>query len=418
MAYVEKPINVPSEHFFYQSKELNNNYSDLGFNYSRVVPVNGTTFTTTNNTIKFRLASASQFWDPKRSYLKYKVQLTGGTASSSNLITKAGLACGLIDRLQTSLNGQSLEDISRYGQMVAMEYQKASTEYLNFLKATEHVNDTGCLTSGNAYNKVSCVHALHGALFNLDLHLPLPIITNSGMDFTLFLAPLKQLMQSNATTPATDYEITDIEFFACMVDVNKAYLDEVLNKAKAGEIKIPITLTQSQTNYLYNSAENQHSLVTGKLKSLNSITSIIQTGADLASGTADLCWKFTRNTLTNYFFRVGSKRFPLERDLITDTTYTDAEQLMLLACTVGNRYQGLNLETVSDWTSSSDKAFEIYWNFQNAIDRYGSGISVQDRVELFTTFATAPQTSDRMTSFLQVDAIIHVKLGEALIVEK
>jgi hypothetical protein len=208
------------------------------------LPVNGTSFTANgNNIIRIEL-SASQFWDAKHSYLRFKCTFANGAGNDVGL-DNGGLH-GFIRRLRVEQAGSVLYDCNRYDKLLAAillptqsnmsvigDRSIAEGQRLGTVGTAGATNTplaggatTGAIVANqhndeaqidNAGDIILCA-PLVGSLFSQDKLVPLQLLSSSPLTIEIELAPPGDIGVT-ALADMTNYTISDVAYVASLVDV-------------------------------------------------------------------------------------------------------------------------------------------------------------------------------------------------------
>lgn len=383
---------------------------DNSVNFVQFKPISGSTFGPSDS-IKFKITSNNAFIRPSKCFLRYKIQLTGGTAHASGTQTTAGYAAGVISRVETIVSGLRVEDIDEYGLMCAKLYQKSTTEYQNTLKALEGFADgANAKMNSTAPRGVRTVcHALRTALFESNQDIPLCFL-RGGIELNLFTNVFAALNLTAGTTPPTSYQITDVSMVIATVKVPDSYLSSFQNSLEKGNTaKIPLKITRHISNQLVAASENHVQLNVGFLKSLDSITGIIRKAAEINADTKDTFGLNCRDGLESFYISNGSDRIPRDHTIgcaLVSADVVDPTALMYELISIDNSYQHLN--TGAGYSTTTD--FEINHCFTPHFSSHGQGLTISDGsiVEHLNFAASLPTALSRVDWFLLYSAMLSV----------
>ncbi len=199
------------------------------------LPNNGQTFSP-SQTVSFSVnVPVNSFADFKRSYLKFKVNNTGGT--NKIFLDRACGAVAIIDSIKIlSPTGAVISDIQHYGALAAMLSDYSSPGHvdgsLNIIEGASKAplglapigTPTGTISNrteiAHSTSKSFC-HTLHGGLFNCDRLLPLGFV-NGQLQIQIQLNTLGGGITVE-TSKATTWTASDWEFHIPVVRTDEAF---------------------------------------------------------------------------------------------------------------------------------------------------------------------------------------------------
>tara|TARA_R110002096_G_scaffold54803_1_gene141261 strand:+ start:183 stop:1571 length:1389 start_codon:yes stop_codon:yes gene_type:complete len=300
------------------------------------LPMNGQSFTAAGNNIVRIEISASQFWDPLHSYLRFDV--TNG-AQTCGLDYGAGH--GFIRRLRVEQAGSIIMDCNRYDRLLAAillpaqggsanQAQRSITENIVFGNNTNLANGntsvpvanaavSGAFTTATApSNNFLAANAttsfsipLVGGLFSQDKLVPLQLLSSSPLTIELELSPSVDAMIAAAGGNA-DYTMSNIRYIAQLVDVSPEVDAQVrmVQEMSGGHIVLNSTdYTHFSGNISANATGSQAINVPARRKSMKSILfcGASQQGATVANFRQSFGGNFG---LTSYHAKIGSINHP------------------------------------------------------------------------------------------------------------
>lgn len=369
---------------------------DGDINWVRYTPVSGTTFAP-SNTCKLRLTSANEFLIPSKSYLRYDLTFTAGTIASVATSTLGGAS--VIKRMTTTVAGLQVEDIDNYNAYIATIYSRLPDSHKNLLKQTEGLGNTSAFSVSTGR---SVYHAPRVALLEQEKHIPLAF-WGGGVDIDITFEDIAKVQNSTAGSPST-YTVSNVEFVACMLKPSDSYLQSYQSALSSGKwAKMPLQLCRNMRVSPSATTEQEVNLFTGVLRSLRSLIGVNRLTASFGSS-ADTFNSFDNEDLRNYYFQIGSNRYPRNKPIEcanASGVIVQSEHLMQALCSVDNTYSHFNQP--DSYASASDYIF-FNWCSNPSL---GSGAIVEDgNLTLVRSFVSAPATTSITDLFLIYDAVL------------
>lgn len=303
------------------------------------LPMNGQSFSAVGNNIIRIEISASQFWDPSNSYLKFT--LTGGNAAANTFGLDNGGLHGIIRRLRLEQAGSILYDCNRYDKMMsaivlpsqsnlAVVGDRSITEGQRYgttgaAGATNEPIAAGGTTGailGNQHNVVTQIAGngtitlcapLVGSLFSQSKLVPLQLLSSSPLTIEIELAPPADICIS-ANVNLVDYSISDVSYVASLVDVSPDVDNQVrmIQEMSGGHIVLNCTdFTHFNGNIAAGQTGQQAINVPARRKSIKNICFV--GGSQTYGGNQNDLYNtsFGGNfNLNNYQMKIGSILHP------------------------------------------------------------------------------------------------------------
>lgn len=298
------------------------------------LPINGQSFTAQGNNIVRIEISASQFWDPLHSYLRFNV-----TSGAQTCGADFGGGHGFIRRLRLEQAGNIIMDCNRYDRLLAgillpcqsgadSQAHRSLTEMQTYgnapgaaglnAPAGAGVVTGGYLTAVTSSNAQIAAAAttqytipLVGGLFSQDKLVPLQLLSSAPLVIELELAPALDAMVS-AGGGNNDYTMQDIRYIASLVDVSPDVDAQVkmVQEMSGGHIVLNSTdYTHFNGNLPANVTGQQAINVPARRKSMKSILFVGASQTGLTN--ANYRQSFGGNMqLNNYFVKIGSINHP------------------------------------------------------------------------------------------------------------
>lgn len=366
-------------------------------NFTEFIPQSGSSFGAGEN-FSIRVSSPDSFIDPKKCWLKFTLSFTGTTDAGNQLNALGGAA--VIKRVDTIVSGVEIESIDNYNHYCSMVYKRQPLTYLQLLRETEKSAYDGGATIGShtSSSQTSRVinHPLRVAIMEGHSNLiPVPFL-RGGIEFRF---TMESLLSNIATTGGsggfTAYSISNVRLVCGMVKPLASYLQQFQQKLESGgEATLPIQIVRN-LNFVPTASTSQEAILSpGYLSSVRSVMGAYR--ANGAGFNSD-----ARNNLTSYFWMIGSKRYPLNKQI--STSDDDAENVMFALASIDNTYNHLRTPTLSATTGHL-----IYYNFC-ADSGFGNGEPCSDgQVRLIQTYSAAPNTSGRVDLYVTYDAKLRV----------
>lgn len=367
-------------------------------------PVSGSEFTA-GQSFKVRVSSQNEFLVPQRSYLKYKLQLTGITQATTASVTSKLGGVSALKRVVTTVGGVQIEDIDNYNTSCSIVYKRLPATQKDMLKQLEGYQDQDicCGTSAKATNGRMICHAVRTSLLECDQFVPLPFIQGGAeMEFTV--DTLNNVLATDASG-ATGVKVSYVEFVACLIKPADQYLrdfQQTLMSGKKGSI--PMIKTKSLRLQPSAITDQEQSLQIGFLRSLRSVIGITRESTSIDSATTDAFELDTNNFMSSYYFKVGSERYPRNKVIgtINNTAgAVDPEAIMQSLVALDNTYAHLNALSVT-----ANTANYIYFSWATN-PKLGAGIPVEDgKIDFHHSYLTAPGGTETMDLFVNYDCLL------------
>ena len=383
-------------------------YVDGSKNYVRVAPVSGQTFGP-GDTFKINVNSNDEILVQQKSYLKFDLALVGATTTGNTAVISALGCAAIFNRVTSYLGGVQLDDIQDYNTMLAKQYSTYPLTGKNTLKQTELYQNQAALTadaSTATYGRTVC-HALQVAPLNSN-DKPVPVaFVAGGVTVEVELAPFSKLLASSSSG-ATSYQITNVQFVACMIKPSDAYILDFKKGLDAGRVaKMPISITR---NYKLTpstaSSEQTLDISCGFHRSLRSVLGVQKLSTNISNVNADEFALLTNNGLKSFYFQIGSQRWPRNAVINVQNTSSSGplsgEQAMMALCDIENDYPNM---ACADVTQNTEQM--IFYPFASN-PHFGSGEAVQDGKVILNLAYNVSPTSCTLSVFAKIDAIVNI----------
>lgn len=359
-------------------------------------PVSGTSFSE-NDTIKINIQSPNEVLDPRRSYLKYRLRLTGGATTAGNVCSVLG-GGAVLREIQTELGGVEVERIARYNVYLAALYARAPNTQKDTLSELElYANQDELTGSADKYsNGRYIVHAPRIAALESNQFLPLPFI-RGGMTLNITLDDWRNLVALDTTS--TGYTVDQVEMVCCMIKPSDAYLRDFSASLASGNVaKVPMSCVKHIRWQPTATASQNVVMNIGYLKSLRSVIQQHRLTSIENTESADAFNNFAAIGMKSYHFEIGSARYPKNRELgcqnVIASGAVDPESLMQGLISIDNSYPLYDAQAIDGNTQNA-----IIYNWSTA--GYGSGVPVVDGQ---LTFVSEHNSAQLTTTICDVHA--------------
>ena len=422
-------------------------------------PDNGATFTSGNNTQIHMRLNADAFLDSAHSYLKFKVDLSGGDIAAGTFDPDVGVPW--INRIRISSGGQVIEDVEDWNKLYAFlllnqsgsDYSikngKASGFNMSSLDATAlpgaaaagSVLKYGDAATGvvgfDGANKQTfeyCLPLMTG-FFNLDKYLPLLFI-NGGIDVDIYLEDPHVCGNFSAGTtagkeqlPDLKYVVTNVEYMATLINLDADFnmrLKSIIDSA--GMLQLSGTTFRHIQNAV-TPASDMTITCPIRVKSIKSIFTLFEpTDGGRATKTGRyILSNSQRCGITQWQFRIGSVVYPAKPVEVNSASPSFAQEshceLMKAFGTLGN-YDHQISYGAGNYVADDDvvvapaavvPCFAIgydFESFQKATNAIESGINTADRslpiVLECKSASTAALTGANAHTYVMADAIWYI----------
>jgi len=306
------------------------------------LPVNGTSFTANgNNIIRIEL-SASQFWNAKDSYLRFKVTMNNAGGNDVGL-DKGGLH-GFLRRVRLEQAGSILFDCNRYDRLLSaillpsqsnlsVQGDRSITEGQRYANTGTQGNLNQVLAAptgaviGSQHNTATQIDnagsfilsaPLVGGLFSQEKLVPLQLLSSSPLTIELELSPPDDVGITNAGAAFVDYTIDDVAYVASLVDVAPEVDQQIrmVQELSGGHIVLNSTdFTHFTGNIPANAVGQQSINVPARRKSIKSILFVGASNTFGAGGGNTKLDRYNQSfggnfNMTDYQVKVGSIMHP------------------------------------------------------------------------------------------------------------
>ncbi len=175
---------------------------------------------------------------------------------------------------------------------------------------------------------------------------------------------------------------------------------------------IPMTITRNfRLNPSTSSADSTIPVAVGFHRSVRSVLATRKLSSNINNASADEFVAETLAGLKNYYFQVGSQRFPrnkvIETQNDTSSGAPSAEHYMQALCSIDNTWPHMNAVTHSGTNTSQF----LYYNFASNRS-FGAGIPSEDgQLVKNLSHNSAPSATD-MDLFLSIDAVMKLDASD------
>ena len=389
---------------------------DGDLNYVQFQPVAGQSWVA-SETFDINVSSPDRVLDVSKSYLKFKLQLTGTTGTSGSAVTSTLGGVSALQRVQVSVGGLLIEDIQNYNAYVSTLYKRATKEQADMLKVLEGYGDQSAFAGSadaNTNGRVVC-HAMRTCVNENDLHWPLFAI-RSGITFSFTTSTLNDLI-ATTNTGATGFKISEVYFVGAMVKPSPAYIDSFMGGISGGKsASIPLQVVRNvrfKPSTLTNQETNLH---IGQLKSLRQIWAISREATSINSSSTDSFALDSLNALNSYYYMIGSERFPQNKEIYTNNAVAsgavDPESVMQSLVSLDNTYSWLSPFAGSNaYADNKDCLFAPFTFSSNR--SLGAGVATSDGfIQLVHKYSSGPAGTETIDAFIVYDAVL--KLGATI----
>lgn len=384
---------------------------DGDLNFVSFRPVSGTTFGPSEQ-IKINVQSPNELLDSRKSYLKFKLALTGGATTAGSVTSVLGGA-SVIREIQTEVGGVEVERINRYNAYLAALYAKATNTQKDMLAELELYGNQDELTgSADKYsNGRYIIHAPRIAVLESDQMIPLAVV-RGGITLNIALDTFNNLVALD--TSSTSYTVSDVEFVACLLKPSDAYLRDLSASLAAGNVaKIPMSCIKHVRWSPTATASQNVNLSVGYIKSLRNVLQVARLTSIEDTESADAFNNFTGDAIKNYHWEIGSQRYPKNREIGAQQTVAsgspDPEFLMQQLISVDNSYPLMDCQAIDGNTQNA-----ILFNW--ATNGFGSGVPVSDGLVTFVSEHNSSRaTTTRYDAWFNFDAVLRVSAADVQI---
>jgi len=353
------------------------------------------------NRMTFRIpAFTNSFMDNSRSFLSYKIQLTGVTgADANNMVKLTDVPGGWIDRLTIkSSNGLVLEDISNYNVLKKILTLMETEE----LAKTDEGNYSGVTTKSNKVLigvKQATAPVTYTLKFNtgilsqhLSSYLPLAIMDKGTFAFDVefhLSAPVNVAYRvhndgPDGTNPVTNlgfntYEISDPCFNICLIKVDESICKKYHQIACDENERVVIPYETYHNHQASISSPNQTVFISDNCTDLKRVYSVFHGNTNVGLPVNTQPYPFVgsvheadANKVVGYNYKLGNKFIYNEEVAETDNNnislnhFLNAHYKGAKPCCPAMYIAKLNMEEDDDtWTSNyeSNKSFVLCPNF-------------------------------------------------------
>lgn len=370
-------------------------------------PVSGSSFGPDSN-IKINVQSNSGFLDPRRSYLKYDLKMTGGGTTAGNVLSVLG-GVSVIKTFTTNVSGLECERIEDYNEYCSILYKRSPETYKNTIKELEAFNNqTRLHLSPNVYTYGrSIIHAPRIAVLEgtQGKAIPLPFI-RGGIEFSITLDTLNNVLAAN-TQADTSYVVSNVQFVGAIITPTQEYMASYsASLSRGSEAQMPLTLVKRHSFVPTNTTNQTTQIHIGYLKSLRSVIGTCRLNSSRNSSSVDAFNNDTSNKLKEYRWSIGDKHYPKNYKFkcINDPTASSPvspENIIQMMNSVDNTFVSLN-----STTHSSNTDFAVFYNW--ASEGFASGVSVVDGIVSFEQDYTSAPDASVFDLFFVYDSILSI----------
>ena len=394
-------------------------------NYHEFSPLGATSYTP-GDTIEIDLNSTNEWIDPKKCYLKFKLVFSGGADTTTSKLLSVGYA-GIIDSIETLVNGVQVEYFDQYSKYLSWLYRRLPSEAQETLKKIENFNtaptNTYALHTGYTVGDVVC-HSLRTALWEQSKEIPL-MFCPGGIKLRIKLKDSvdKILSVKNSTTTFT---VSNIRMVCGMKkhsdQINSQMAENLMN---GGVINIPL----EKVKYIRNNPDQNGNtnavehLNVGFVKSVNSVYQLTKANVDgvtaVTTGNGDSSNQWSLNNLSSYHVEIGSQQFPRNFNIGCglDTSgsafyNTNPEIYIQQLVSLDNTYSFMN----QDGNSNGNQA--LFYNFAPS-QSFGVGLPASDGIiSLVKNYSAAPTASYVQENFVFYNALLKITNSQTILDEK
>ena len=361
----------------YQYNSLMNKAIDSSARSAQYMPINGSSFSNaTNNLIRIELrASASEFWDSKNSYLKFKVTFN---ATNSGILD--GSAASFFSRVRVLCGSTVISDLNSFGVVMNnLIANGGSDDLYRTMSITSGVDsranieydyNIGASKGGAVFESTGVTTRtfsipLIGGVFASPRLIPLCMMAPVTIELTMtptFSDVWKRVFTDNASgtayTGTLTHSISGVALVSRMVTINdQNALQQIKDMMIAQDgLRIKTTDYTCIYNTVQAQAGNQYFPIATRSKSLKSIISMmvntnstttisnIQTYPNNIGGDSTVA-----NVEGGYSYKVGSVQYPNQDVAVAYNNLTESysEYLRCFASGLWN----LNAHSFSDYYS-------------------------------------------------------------------
>jgi hypothetical protein len=370
-------------------------------NYVSYQPVSGQTFNS-GQSVSIKVNSDTGYLVPKKSWLSFDLKLVGASVPSTPstaIWTKLG-GSAVIESCTEYISGVMLPVQTHYSPYLNTLYAHAPDTEQKALKVTEYYNSDGTFLSSNSTqvaNGVSVQHALRTSIGQSEQAIPLAFLSG-GYQLDLLLSDYRSCLV-DASSGATDYQITNVRFIACMLTPSAQIMEATRNSLQNNrQMNFPLSVIKNIRTTVSPSILEQHIKINvGYHKSLRKLIGV-QTLVSASNTTADQYGPagVTSNGLDSITYQIGSDLFPKNHVI-------KAGNFNYMRCLAGTG--DVTYPFFNDDSATGNALLQYSWETNDA---FSAGIPVADgQVEINALFKTAPAQAF-LDLYFQVDALLTV----------
>lgn len=325
---------------------------EMELTYVTAIPMNGATFTQSQEVRIGLNVPTDCFVDLKRAYLKYKLKNTGaGTCQLDPLI--GGVS--VIDNWRViGGTGALLEEVIHYNAMYAAmnanksvdtvssihsQTEGASTNPAVGLKINASPTDADIANTGlkalSTTNEFVVTHRPQSAFFNADRYMPL--------GFTQGLTYVSMTLCQNETFGfisnedvvagnASSFSISEVELHLPILKPGPEFANMFRSAMSSGvPIQIhSVGIQNTQQSIPLDSSGEQTLTFSTRKRSVKSLMNVLRKNADITNKGRNSVSGFVNGAITEYNYSVGGMRIPAQRIKVnySKTNGTDAGELL------------------------------------------------------------------------------------------
>ena len=306
---------------------------EMELTYVTAIPMNGSTFTQSQEVRLGLNVPQDCFVDLKRAYLKYKLKNTGaGTVSLDPLI--GGVS--VIDNWRViGGTGALLEEVIHYNAMyAAMNANKnidvISTIHhlyegagrnpaiglpLNSNPTDAQITNSGLTTLSTTHERV-ITHRPQSAFFNADRYMPLGFTQGlTYISLTLCQNETFALVTNEDTANASSFSISEVELHLPILKPGPEFASMFRSAMSSG---VPIQIhsvgvQNTQQSIPLDSSGEQTLTFSTRKRSVKSLMNVLRKNADITNKHRNSVSGFVNAGITEYNFGVGGMRIPAQR---------------------------------------------------------------------------------------------------------
>lgn len=358
-------------------------------------------------TISVRLESNTEYFDPQRSFIEFKMTPTE-TPDTGKYTTMTNLGgASVISSVTEYVAGSALTPVNKLGLIYYSDFTTDNPARKKMLyKTSGFVPQDGLETytawaslASTAMGTQKFAIPLCGHLKTASTPIPLPDLAG-GIEYVFTLTNNLYdvfLKADNTHVFPSAYTITDFAIVGNMLRPSDQYLMEHQSAlAQGASLDIPLEIPVPQTFTITSSTTQQTvNINTGNRKSLNSV--LIDVRSVDATDDPFNAQNELASYCTNLSFLIGSERFPKNYDLNLTSPSSSYECMALTSVN----------DQVSNYSDIYTTSGFFIQNFKSSHVGFGSGVPCEHDIQVNVTMS-ADKSACTCTAVLFFDAILKI----------